>query len=1007
MTTGWFDSPIGGGPQVFDRWGRAAPEVWEAERAGNVFLTSYGSDFPLRAGLDRRLPLWHAHIPNPVAAPETVLCVPGDVRVGDTDRPDGGGRVPSALAAGRPGVTPVVPPGTAGSGWLEAGAFIGVHRRVVDLTWPPVFPSDSLRRPGLPPGVVRPPINIFEDPRGPNGNWTLGQVDTAYGCAALGIQEMVHEVTDDGRLRARCPGGVYEPVVLRYVTELRCEPDLFESPGRRAGLYDAFGLSAFISPEREFTSGSPRRQLDDDPDDDEHCNIYGCTRTVPPAQHPTDYAGPEPWVRRLEAALLLISGVNETTGPAAVSAQPRAVVVPQPTVNPLPRFAGGDYRFADRPQSAIERLWSARRAGRLINTPKGPDCLRFADPLDPINPCLGGGPVDPDADGLLPSVVARSPRPDSVLRPVQYGQTAGRTPTRILAPSPDLPGSVLAVNQASGACLFFQYAPVDLVAQAAAAAAAARDRQRAAILRIAEAEQDGDHDEAVEAMIDLYHAQWDERAWRHIEGQRRPYGEQLIAALTAAGYTEFGLPATFPNPSRHVAIRHLGNPALRGPLLAQAGPGANRCYTGFPGYLPASRGPGAGPAQHVRNVAPIDPSQPYAAGTPVVGDAVGQWGQPVDAVLEAAAGSLGLEPFNRVPATGLTEASRAYATGLPSRGALGQRAGVTPHVPPIGRGPDMPSAAAADAFAADRGLLELAAVPLDLSPDPLAFPQRPGPLATITFSCPTFATGVFNPDGTFGTFTSSGPAADRWTGALSTDRARRSPALSPLRSCRPGATGAGACTPAELAERARTSGVANRWCPRGAAAWCDPFEDPQHISERITVPVPYSVTAPVTELYWMEFTPMGGFRYPASGRTPLISWSIYFGDAPLRSLSPDEAAVRLPGPQTPEEWARRDYWRREPSDPAFGQIPNDAYQLRGCEPNDCADHFLGGWVHWHGDVAPPGDPDITGPCVFALGDRSLRPDEASDGRLAPSVLQPDASLRCAASAASDNALGCK
>ena len=114
-------------------------------------------------------------------------------------------------------------------------------------------------------------------------------------------------------------------MVLRYVSELRCEPDLFDSRTDREGWYDDFSLGdesggstvvvdgdsysdshRFISGSHSFVSGIPNIP----------CNrLFGCTVQSMPHQHPRDYEGPTPWVRRLETALIHMSDVN-TVDPA-------------------------------------------------------------------------------------------------------------------------------------------------------------------------------------------------------------------------------------------------------------------------------------------------------------------------------------------------------------------------------------------------------------------------------------------------------------------------------------------------------------------------------------------------------------------------------------------------------------------------------------------------------------------------------------------------------------------
>ena len=1024
----WDTEPI-----AFDYRNGAQITLEDAEQADNPRVTGYGiPDFP-RPG-QPVMPLWHSRFEN---APPTVLCHPERTGVND--------RYQSLAATRLHGlVTEELGP------WLQAGAKVGTWYQGTSMP----FSAGIHNSPDNGPPAH--PFSFTDTwPRVHPQNVLL-DVPGRYGCASLGAAEFLRQVTYFGTLQSVCDF-VLSPVVLRYLSELRCEPDLFDSRGEREGWYEDFGLgeaaggstitvagvsytdtNAFISGVHTFVSGirvpgwcRPR---------------IGCSTTSSPHQHPRDYEGPTPWVRRLEAALIHMSDVNNIdtvdypvvdrvarvdpvlsgsgypyreepfpidasvgSGGAAGSSS-RAFPPPfdgVPTAESIsPSAAGGSgsfpyaYRYGHllAPDQAPATLIEHPRAGfdRYIRTAKGPDCLRFIDPLNPVDPCAGGA-VDRDSTGLMPATVSRSPNYASTVRAIEAGGTSAAGGGSSLVTVREFPGggmpfaaedgwSWVVANEATGACIFFHAAFEDLPQQALAAAQAAAAASRALEAQIPLYQALPDHRAAVAAMLESYYLQKDELAWRHIAALRQPLLERMKFAFGSAGYSDYGSAASFTGGNGLVS-RFLGyrgglpgalpiaayppsafKPSLSVGPGASSTPGNNRCYSDFPGYLPPQPGRlAARPSRNRIRAVRIRPAE-GRTGASVSGPDVPNFDDAaLNAGLDFAAAAIGVPAFTHVQPIVRSDRSRAYAVG-----ALAD----------VGRTDPPVSAGAYDRFAVDRRVeLVESLVPSGL-PDSLG--RHPGPSGMTTLSCPTFESGVFDPLARFSAASRSGPGSP-FSGELADDAMRLADPLQIYQN------------------HSEVIGTVNQWCPPGSGttAGCDSSAAPEFSVNRITTDVAYTVSQPIVDLFGLDFSVERGIVFsPGCVRDPwrgrggrsrswntcprvdrladwLVTAELYSGDAPLRSAP----AGRGIGPQTAAEWRQVD--QQDCASVGLG--------------NDCAWVVRSGYVQWWGDVYNGRDTGVqfsrTGGCFLSPPGGESIPAIGED-IWAPSVLQPDSALIC-------------
>ena len=1009
-------------PIAFDRRGGRLITVEDAEKAENSRLTGYGlPDFP-RPG-QPPMPLWHIALSG---LPSTVLCHPNRDGLHDREQAPAAGRRDRRIDDDF-------------GPWLQVGAKVG--------TW---YQGTSMPFSG---GIHNHPDNgplphpwSFTDtwPRVHPQN-VLVDVPQRYGCASLAAAELVRQVTFFGALQSVCDF-LLTPVVLRYVSELRCEPDLFDSRTDREGWYDDFSLGdesggstvvvagasysdshRFISGSHRFVSGLPNVP----------CNSrLGCTVESTPHQHPRDYEGPTPWVRRLETALIHMSDVN-TVDPATYglvrrvarieplgssqssSSEPFPIDAPigmdEPATGsrayPPPFYgipsrstiepsaaSGGQSGYAYRYGHLLEPEWAPSsliehpRAGfdRFIRTAKGPDCLRFLDPLNPVDPCAGGA-VDRGSTGLMPSTISRSPA--STVRAIDAGGTSAAGGGSSLVSAWEFDGSGLpftaaegwswvVANEATGACVFFHAAFADLSGDAlfradqAQRAAVALEFSLPLLLSVR------GHEPVAEALREIYYLRKDEIAWRHIAEARFALSEAMHGGLAAAGYTDYnympvltggnGLVSRFLGPSgslpNPLPIATYPPSAFK-PSLSVAhtgGPGHNRCYSNFPGYLPQQSGrlaarPSRGNVRAVR----IRLAE-SRSGESLSGVDVPFYDDPeLTAGLDASAAAIGLPSFSHFQPAVRSDASRDYATGS---------------IEDVGRTDPPVGAAAYDRFVADRRIE--AVDPLGSSTGPDYIGRHPGPDATSTLSCPTFEVGVFDPGARFA---AASRVPGSFAGEFATQEMREADSLQIYE------------------DRSDVIGTVNQWCPPGSGmdGSCDPSANPQSSITRITTEVAYTVRQPILDLFGLRYTVADGLdfspgctrepwrgrmaRFPSWNRCPpfyeladwLVTAELYSGDAPLRSAP----LGRGIGPQTAAEWQQVDQ-----ADCAAAGLGND-----------CAWVVRSGYVQWWGDVFNGRDTgeefQFTGGCFLSPpGAESILRIGEDVG--APSVLQPDAVLIC-------------
>ena len=1023
----WATQPI-----AFDRRGGRPITLEDAEKADNARVTGYGlPDFP-RPG-QPPMPLWHIAVDG---APPTVLCHPERTGVDDRDESPASDRIHSE-------VTEELGP------WLQVGAKVGTWYQGTSMPFTGGIHNTTDNGPPAHP-------YSFTDtwPRVHPQN-VLIDVPGRYGCASLAAAELLRQVTFFGALQAVCDY-VLSPIVLRYVSELRCEPDLFDSRTTREGWYEDFALGEtnggstvsvdgvdytdthqFISGVHTFASGSRGRIM---------CRTrLGCRKSSTPHQHPRDYEGPTPWARRLEAALIHMSDINNVdaadypvvervvrvdpvlSNPATPYSEPfpvdppigsggesgysaRAYPPPFYGVPPADRVSpsadpgrGGYYPYAYRyghllaPDQAPANLIEHPRAGfnRMIRTAKGPDCLRFLDPLNPVDPCAGGV-LNRDSTGLMPATVSRSPNSASTVRAIDAGGTSAAGGGSTLVTARELTGAGLpfpadpewswvVANEATGACVYFHAVFEDLVDQALRLAAEARAGWESLERRIPLDQAEPDHEAAVDAMLESYYLQKDELAWRHIAELRRPLQELLLGALAAAGYSDYsriasftggnglvsrligprgGLPyalpiATFP-PSVFKASLSVGP-------TGSSTPGHNRCYSDFPGYLPPQPGRlAARPSRNRLQAVRIRPAESRTgsslggADVPLYDDA------PLNAGLDAAASSIGVPAFTRSQPVVRSDRSRAYAVGA---------------IADVGRTDPPVSAAAYDRFAADRRVELIDPLVAPGPPDSIGL--HPGPSGLTTLSCPTFEVGVFDPGARFGA-TSRSPASP-FSGELAGPDMRQADALRIYE------------------DHSQVIGTVNQWCPPGSGtiSGCDSSANPEYSVNRITTEVAYTVSQPIVDLFGLRYSVFGGIefsrgcardvwagrarRYRSWNTCPrvdqladwLVTAELYSGDAPLRTAP----AGRGIGPQTAAEWRQVD--QQDCAAAGLG--------------NDCAWVVRSGYVQWWGDVYNGRDSGLefgfTGGCFLSPPGATRVPTIGEDIR-APSVLQPDSSLLC-------------